>query len=88
MYATVEKWGAIHVVVPCAGVGWPIMTLTSKGPFNSEIFKRVIDINVYGSIHVAKYAAVIMSKNKPDERGERGVMVFVSSAAAEEGQRG
>ena len=88
MNATVEKWGTIHVALPCAGVAWPIMTLTGKGPFNSEIFRKVIEINVYGSIHVAKYASVIMSKNKPDENGERGVILFVSSVAGEEGQRG
>ena len=41
-----------------------------------------------GSVYVAKYAAIQMSKNQPNERGERGVILFVSSVAAEEGQRG
>jgi NAD(P)-dependent dehydrogenase (short-subunit alcohol dehydrogenase family) len=48
-----------------------------------------VEINVYGSIYVAKYASVLMAKNKPvNDRGERGVILFVSSVAAEEGQRG
>lgn len=42
-----------------------------------------------GSVYVAKYASLAMSKNKPvNERGEKGVILFVSSVAAEEGQRG
>ena len=42
-----------------------------------------------GSVYVAKYASLAMSKNKAvNERGEKGVILFVSSVAAEEGQRG
>ena len=54
-----------------------------------NLFKKTMDINVYGSVYVAKYAAIAMSKNQPiNERGEKGVIMFVSSVAAEEGQRG
>jgi len=42
-----------------------------------------------GSVHVAKYASIVMAKNTPvNDRGERGLILFVSSVAAEEGQRG
>ena len=41
-----------------------------------------------GSIYMAKYAAVVMAKNKLTESGERGVIIFVSSVAAEDGQGG
>ena len=42
-----------------------------------------------GSVYVAKYCSIHMSKNKPfNDRGEKGVILFVSSVAAEEGQRG
>lgn len=48
-----------------------------------------MNINVYGSIYVAKYASLYMAKNQPvNEFGEKGVIIFVSSVAAEEGQRG
>merc|ERR1712166_306150 len=54
-----------------------------------EVFKRVMDINVNGSVYVAKYASAIMSKNKAvNEKGERGVIVFISSIAAEDANRG
>ncbi len=48
-----------------------------------------MEINVYGSMHVAKYASIVMSKNQPlSERGEKGVIIFVSSVAAEDGKSG
>ena len=55
---------------------------------DTNAFKDLIEINLYGSVYVAKYAAVIMSKNKPNEMGERGVILFVSSICGEEGRRG
>ena len=86
---TVAMFGTIHAALACAGVAWPVQTLTSKGPLNTGIFKKVIEINVYGSVYMAKYAAVAMSKNQPvNDKGEKGVILFVSSVAAEEGQRG
>ena len=60
---TVAIFGTIHAALACAGVAWPVQTLTSKGPLNTGIFKKVIEINVYGSVYMAKYAAVAMSKN-------------------------
>ena len=62
---TVAKFGTIHVALACAGIPWPTPTLTSQGPFNSEIFEKVIRVNVMGSVYMAKYAAVAMSKNRP-----------------------
>ncbi len=86
---TVDKFGAVHASLACAGVAWPGMTLTSKGGIDMEKFEQVVKINLYGSAYVAKYSAVAMSKNKPiNEMGEKGVIIFVSSVAAEEGQRG
>ena len=75
--------------MPIAGVSIPIMTLTSKETLNTEKFELVMKINVLGSIYVAKYGTLAMSKNEPiGEHKERGLVIFVSSVAAEEGQRG
>lgn len=86
---TVKHWGKIDAAIASAGVAWPMLTLSSKPDFEMDTgrFKQVLDINVMGSVYVAKYASVAMSKNQP-VNGERGVMLFVSSVAAEEGQRG
>lgn len=86
---TVAVWGTIHVALACAGVSWPMLTLTSKETLDVKKFQQLMAINLYGSIFVAKYCSIHMAKNKPfNERGEKGVILFVSSVAAEEGQRG
>ena len=83
---TVQKWGSLHVSLACAGVAWAMMTLTSKKTLDVAKFKKVMDINVNGSVYVTKYASMAMAKNKPvNDRGEKGVLIFVSSVAAEEG---
>ena len=62
------------------------MTLTSKGSLDMNTFTKVVQINLFGSVYVAKYCDVAMSKNKAvNELGEKGVIIFVSSVAAEEG---
>lgn len=85
---TVEKWGTLHAALTCAGVAWPMMTLTSKSSLSTKLFRKIFDVNLMGSMYVAKYASVVMSKNEAQNpRGEKGVIMFVSSVAAEEGQR-
>ena len=80
---TARVFGSIHVALPSAGVVWGGYTLNNKGkPLDMNIIKKVMDINLFGSLYVAKYASVIMSQNKPNEKGERGVIIFVSSIAA------
>jgi 3-hydroxyacyl-CoA dehydrogenase / 3-hydroxy-2-methylbutyryl-CoA dehydrogenase len=83
---TVERYGTIHVALAAAGVMWPSPMLSSKGPLDTKSFEMLFRINVFGSAYVAKYAAIEMSKNKATN-GDRGVILFVSSVAAEEGQR-
>ena len=64
-------------------------TLSSKYSLDTQLFKRLTEVNVYGSVYVAKYCAVVMSKNEfLNNKGEKGVIIFVSSVAAEDGQRG
>ena len=60
---TVSKWGTIHVALTSAGVPWPMMTLTSKTSIDMKLFKKIMDVNVMGSMYVAKYASVVMAKN-------------------------
>ena len=88
MEEAVKRFGTVHVAVPCAGVAWVTPTLTSRGPLDTKVFEAVMRINVFGTAYVAKYAALAMSKNKLNETGERGLILCVSSVAAEEGQRG
>jgi NAD(P)-dependent dehydrogenase (short-subunit alcohol dehydrogenase family) len=85
---TLERFGAIHVAVNCAGTGAAMRTVTKQGPMPLAIFSKVIEINLIGTFNVLRLAAAEMAKNKPNEEGERGVIVNTASAAAYDGQIG
>lgn len=85
---TVEKFGGIHVVVNCAGIGVAEKVLGKNGPASLENFSRVIQVNLVGSFNVMRLAAEKMAKNNPNEDGERGVIINTTSVAAYEGQIG
>lgn len=63
--STVKHFGNLHVAVPSAGVGWLFLTLTSKKTLDTGLMRKMFDINVMGSIYVAKYASFHMAKNEP-----------------------
>jgi 3-hydroxyacyl-CoA dehydrogenase/3-hydroxy-2-methylbutyryl-CoA dehydrogenase len=87
--ATVNKFGAIHGVVNCAGIGNAAKVVGPKGAFPLNEFKRVLDVNVVGTFNVLRLAAVQMQKQEPvTEDGERGLIVNTASVAAFEGQIG
>ena len=63
-------------------------TLTRKGPHPLDAFRRVVDLNLISTFNIARLAADRMSRNEPDENGERGVILNTASIAAFEGQIG
>lgn len=85
---TIDKFGTIHVALASAGIIRNTPTLTSKKDLDTKIFQTVIDVNVMGSVYVAKYATIAMTKNKPGPTGERGIILFVGSVASNDGPRG
>ncbi len=83
-----EFMGGITLAVNCAGIATAGRTLGREGPWPSELFNRVIQINLVGSFNVTKEAAAVMQLNDPNENGERGVVISTASIAAFEGQIG
>jgi len=84
-----ERFGAIHICVNCAGRGGgATKTVSSKGRFPMALFREVININLIGTFSVLSQAAEKMVANEPDEQGERGVIINTASIAAFEGQKG
>jgi NAD(P)-dependent dehydrogenase (short-subunit alcohol dehydrogenase family) len=83
-----EFMGGITLAVNCAGVADAGRTLGREGPWPTENFNRVIQINLVGSYNVTKEAVAFMSTNEPNEHGERGVVISTASIAAFEGQIG
>jgi NAD(P)-dependent dehydrogenase (short-subunit alcohol dehydrogenase family) len=85
---TADAFGGVHVAVNCAGVGAAMKTAGSQGPMPLDIFEMVIRINLIGTFNVIRLAATEMLKNKPNEDGERGVLINTASVAAFDGQIG
>ena len=88
MQAAKEFMGSITLAVNCAGIATAGRTLGREGPWPSENFSRVIQINLVGSYNVTKEAAAVMQLNDTNENGERGVVISTASIAAFEGQIG
>ncbi len=85
---TMEKFGAIHIAINCAGTGTPAKVIGKNGPLSISSFRKVIDINLVGTMIVVARAAAKMLLNEPQEDGERGVVINTASAAAFDGQIG
>lgn len=86
--AVVAMHGAVHVAVNCAGILGPRKMISRGELFPSELWERVIGVNLTGTFNVIRHAAFAMSRNVPDEKGERGVIVNTASGAAWQGQMG
>ncbi len=86
--AAAEAMDGITLAVNCAGIATAGRTLGREGPWPSENFNRVIQINLVGSYNVTKEAAAVMAQNEPNADGERGVVISTASIAAFEGQIG
>jgi 3-hydroxyacyl-CoA dehydrogenase/3-hydroxy-2-methylbutyryl-CoA dehydrogenase len=83
-----ERFGAVHFCINAAGTGWSERTISKNGSHSLSIFEKILRLNLLGTFNVASKAAFAMSKNTPNEQGERGVIVNVSSTAAFDGQIG
>ncbi len=83
-----EFMGGITLAVNCAGIATAGRTLGREGPWPSENFNQVLQVNLVGSYNVTKEAAAIMQLNDANENGERGVVISTASIAAFEGQIG
>jgi NAD(P)-dependent dehydrogenase (short-subunit alcohol dehydrogenase family) len=83
-----QDMGGINVAVCCAGVGWPKRMVGKDGPMPGDFFRKVVEINLVGTLLVCKAAAAVMQKNPPDAGGERGAIVMTASVAAFDGQIG
>jgi NAD(P)-dependent dehydrogenase (short-subunit alcohol dehydrogenase family) len=84
----VARFGSVHVLVNCAGIGRAMRTVTKEGPHSLDLFKKVIEINLIGTFNVTRVAAAQMGKNQPNADGERGVIINTASVAAFDGQIG
>jgi len=83
-----REMGGLNLVVNCAGVAWPRRIVNKEGPMPGDFFRKVIEINLVGTLLVSKAASAAMQKNAPNAEGERGLIVMTASVAAFDGQIG
>ena len=83
-----EAMNGITLAVNCAGIATAGRALGREGPWPSELFNKVIQVNLVGSFNVTKEAAAVMQLNDANDDGERGVIISTASIAAFEGQIG
>jgi NAD(P)-dependent dehydrogenase (short-subunit alcohol dehydrogenase family) len=83
-----DVMGGVTLAVNCAGIATAGRTLGRDGPWPSELFNKVIQVNLVGSYNVTKEAAAFKQHNEPNADGERGVIISTASIAAFEGQIG
>jgi len=83
-----QAMGSITAAINCAGIATPGRLVGRQGPMAGSSFRRMIEINLLGTVLIAKAAAVAMQTNTPNSQGERGVIVMTASVAAFDGQIG
>lgn len=84
----VEKFGGLHILINCAGIGIAQRVLGKDGPSSLESFTRVINVNLIGTFNSIRLASAAIAKNEPTGGGERGVIINTASVAAFDGQIG
>jgi len=80
----VKAFGAIHVVLTSAGVHTGFISILDENA--SSKLQETFAINVFGTFWTVKYASEVMIKQEPyNDKGERGVIIMVSSISGLEG---
>lgn len=84
----VSRFGGLHGLVNCAGIGTAGKVLGKEGPLPLAEFARSIEVNLTGTFNMIRLAAEAMVKGEAQADGERGVIINTASVAAYEGQIG
>ena len=88
--ACIKQYDALHIVLNSAGIGPPEKVIDREGnPLPLANFKKIVDVNLFGTFNVLSKAAAYMAKGEPiNEDNGRGVIINVASVAAFDGQIG
>jgi len=82
-----RKYGGVDYLVNCAGILKLGRTFdpVSLEPLSLMAFRQVLEVNVVGPFNVIRLLTPLMVTNDPDENGQRGVIINLSSILAKEG---
>jgi NAD(P)-dependent dehydrogenase (short-subunit alcohol dehydrogenase family) len=82
------KFGGLHGVINCAGIGNVVKTVSRRKFGALEAARQIIEVNLMGTYNVISIASTPMSKQEPNADGERGVFINTASVAAFDGKVG
>jgi len=85
-----EKFGRLDNIVNCAGIAFAhkLFSSTRRLMFPLDKIQQILEVNVVGSLNVARYGMALIIDNQKDDMGQRGVIINTSSIAAYDGQCG
>ncbi|XP_050414664.1 3-hydroxyacyl-CoA dehydrogenase type-2 isoform X1 [Patella vulgata] len=85
-----DKFGRLDTAVNCAGIGvaFKVYNFNKKLPHALDSFQNVLTVNTVGTFNVIRLAVGLIGENKPNEDGQRGVVINTASVAAYDGQMG
>lgn len=70
-----EYAGPIRGLVNCAGIAPAARIAHKDGPMDLQGFEIAVRVNLIGTFNMLRLAADHMSRQEPDDNGERGVIV-------------
>lgn len=85
-----ERFGKVDMLVNNAGTGLLMSTYDQQTGKAHDLgkFNHVVQVNLLGTFNMSRLAAVEMAKNAPDEDGQRGLIVNISSTSGMESSAG
>jgi NAD(P)-dependent dehydrogenase (short-subunit alcohol dehydrogenase family) len=90
-FSTIQRrLGQTAILVNCAGVATPGTTVRRSGAMPLDEFRRVIEINLLGTLNTIRFASAQMIATSLSQANdaESGVIINTSSIASTEGQMG
>ncbi len=81
-------FGALHGAISCAGIGVAEKTVGKEGPHALASFKKIIEVNLIGTLQCDPPRRRAHGRTEPQASGERGVIINTASIAAFDGQIG
>ena len=64
--AAVALLGGLDIAVNCAGIGTPRRLLGKDGAMPGDFFRKLVEVNLVGTLLVSKASAAAMQRNTPN----------------------